>query len=113
VLFSSSGINSFFRVFALGGTRLSTENLFRLFSIESAIDRHSQFSPICQRFSMSRCAVCDKDEDLKVCSGCGQVNYCSAEHQKQHWKQHKGDCQPYRVRYLDSMALLGSTDLIT
>jgi len=28
----------------------------------------------------------------KTCSICGTVNYCSREHQKTHWKQHKKSC---------------------
>ncbi|KAF8802479.1 hypothetical protein BYT27DRAFT_7196671 [Phlegmacium glaucopus] len=43
------------------------------------------------------CASCGKpaaqDVQLKTCSGCRQVLYCSAEHQKSHWKsQHKKQC---------------------
>ncbi|XP_006812516.1 prolyl hydroxylase EGLN3-like [Saccoglossus kowalevskii] len=40
----------------------------------------------------SRCAVCEKIEDLKRCSRCHVVHYCSREHQKQHWKVHKTSC---------------------
>ena len=30
---------------------------------------------------------------LKTCSGCGIAKYCSAEHQKAHWKVHKHHCK--------------------
>lgn len=43
------------------------------------------------------CAVCDCELDLKACSACGQIFYCSVEHQKQNWKEHKGNCKPFRV----------------
>ncbi|KAJ5609178.1 hypothetical protein N7528_009745 [Penicillium herquei] len=38
------------------------------------------------------CAVCDKKEDLKTCTGCGVLSYCSREHQAQHRKEHKEAC---------------------
>ena len=42
---------------------------------------------------MKRCAVCD--ECLirpKVCNGCRKVAYCSVEHQREHWNEHKKQC---------------------
>jgi MYND finger len=108
----SCGIHSLVVHFTLGGSRLCMKKL--LLSDENVDERNSQFAPICQRLNMpstqkSHCAVCENDEDLKVCSGCGGVSYCSVGHQKQHWKQHKEACQPYRVRTHDSMD--GSTRL--
>jgi len=39
------------------------------------------------------CAVCGKRENLKACSGCMIVHYCSSGHQKKHWKaEHKQIC---------------------
>jgi hypothetical protein len=40
------------------------------------------------------CNICDKTENLKVCSRCRIVYYCSTEHQKQDWKTHKNVCKP-------------------
>ncbi|KAG2090405.1 MM3350-like domain-containing protein [Suillus discolor] len=45
--------------------------------------------------SQSACAACGKPggQDLKTCSGCRAILYCSAEHQKVHWKDvHKKQC---------------------
>ena len=40
------------------------------------------------------CASChSKTENLKRCSGCKRVFYCSKTCQKNHWKEHKPDCQ--------------------
>lgn len=44
-----------------------------------------------------KCAVCSavkcsNGSKLMVCSRCRKVYYCSQEHQKQHWKQHKSVC---------------------
>ncbi|KAG0701206.1 hypothetical protein DFH29DRAFT_876028 [Suillus ampliporus] len=45
--------------------------------------------------SQSACAACGKPggQDLKTCSGCRAILYCSPEHQKAHWKDvHKKQC---------------------
>ena len=34
---------------------------------------------------------------LKTCSGCVQVSYCSQTCQKKHWKQHKSKCRPFKL----------------
>ena len=34
---------------------------------------------------------------LRVCSGCVQVSYCSQTCQKKHWKQHKSKCRPFKL----------------
>jgi hypothetical protein len=38
------------------------------------------------------CVVCKKTENIKKCSGCGVVYYCSRECQKIHWSLHKDRC---------------------
>jgi hypothetical protein len=35
---------------------------------------------------------CDKP-GTKTCTGCGEIGYCSKEHQIAHWKTHKGSCK--------------------
>jgi MYND finger len=39
------------------------------------------------------CALCNKPGD-KACSQCKTTYYCSAEHQREHWKSHKPQCKP-------------------
>lgn len=46
------------------------------------------------------CAICQSEKNLKACTGCGNIFYCSVEHQKHDWKQHKGNCRAYRVSSL-------------
>lgn len=41
--------------------------------------------------SQPRCLVCSLPAPLK-CSRCRSAHYCSAEHQRQHWKLHKRAC---------------------
>ncbi|CAH0564025.1 unnamed protein product [Brassicogethes aeneus] len=42
------------------------------------------------------CEIC-KIPTEKKCSTCKLVYYCSQEHQKEHWKDHKEACRPYKV----------------
>ena len=46
---------------------------------------------------MDNCAVCGMTEELKKCSRCRRVCYCSKEHQKSHWKIHKTVCKPCNI----------------
>jgi tetratricopeptide (TPR) repeat protein len=40
------------------------------------------------------CLYCRKEsKELKKCSGCKTVSYCSKECQTMHWKEHKAQCQ--------------------
>ena len=41
--------------------------------------------------SKRSCPLCGK-AGLKVCSGCSRVGYCSKEHQREHWPEHKRVC---------------------
>lgn len=45
---------------------------------------------------MNPCTICET-ETKNSCSNCKQVFYCSVEHQKQDWKNHKKNCHPYKV----------------
>ncbi|XP_057704170.1 egl nine homolog 1 [Corythoichthys intestinalis] len=39
------------------------------------------------------CELCGKMENLLKCARCRNSFYCSKEHQKQHWKEHKLTCK--------------------
>lgn len=39
------------------------------------------------------CNVCQSTENLKLCSRCKKVCYCSAACQKKDWSLHKPDCK--------------------
>ncbi|XP_068232451.1 SET domain-containing protein SmydA-8-like [Palaemon carinicauda] len=43
--------------------------------------------------SQGICGTCQGPASLK-CTACGNVYYCSKEHQKKHWKIHKKECFP-------------------
>ncbi|KAG5683117.1 hypothetical protein PVAND_012418 [Polypedilum vanderplanki] len=43
-----------------------------------------------------KCAVCNNQAKSR-CSGCVQAFYCSVEHQRADWKNHKPLCSPMRV----------------
>ncbi|XP_041981847.1 SET domain-containing protein SmydA-8 [Aricia agestis] len=64
------------------------------------------------------CVVCSTLTEHK-CSGCQGVHYCSREHQKQDWKQHKAICSPARVkedpklgRYLEATRNIKPGDIV-
>ena len=42
----------------------------------------------------NKCIICGKEDELFKCSQCKSVFYCSREHQKQDWKNHKKVCIP-------------------
>ncbi|XKL60846.1 hypothetical protein PGB90_007903 [Kerria lacca] len=43
------------------------------------------------------CGLCGASAENK-CSACRQINYCSKEHQKNHWKSHKLNCKPFIIQ---------------
>ena len=63
---------------------------------DTGLDHESFFDP--RRWEPPlrepECAFChSKTENLKRCSGCKRVFYCSKTCQKNHWKEHKPECQ--------------------
>lgn len=42
------------------------------------------------------CGVCKKIA-TQCCSNCNQIYYCSREHQKMDWRNHKSKCTPYKI----------------
>lgn len=53
----------------------------------------------------SECAICVQAASV-TCPRCRRVRYCSKEHQKQHWADHKIECQ-CRIMILKGVNLLG------
>jgi hypothetical protein len=43
------------------------------------------------------------EDKLKVCGGCGDVAYCTVEHQREHWATHKGQCKQKHKKSTDPM----------
>ncbi|XP_055380294.1 uncharacterized protein LOC129611259 [Condylostylus longicornis] len=60
-----------------------------------------------------KCALCGC-EAKSFCSACRTTKYCSVEHQKKHWKQHKIDCQPYKIVATEDMGrvLIATRDIL-
>ncbi len=50
------------------------------------------------------CHSCAEWKATLVCSGCKSVFYCNAEHSRQHWAQHKGQCKRFGVLLLRERA---------
>ena len=47
--------------------------------------------------SVNKCGTCGASATL-ICGGCGDVAYCSKEHQKSGWKSgHKSACKAYKI----------------
>lgn len=44
-------------------------------------------------FHANECYICKNTNSLKRCSRCQMISYCGTNHQKQHWKEHKGICK--------------------
>ena len=49
-------------------------------------------SPVCNN-TLTICANCGKEGDLKSCAACKMVKYCSRECQSAHRQQHKKECR--------------------
>lgn len=56
------------------------------------------------------CAVCQVPATL-ICAACKSVKYCGKDHQREHWKEHKIECEsPYKI---ENDAILGRHLLVT
>ncbi|XP_075166937.1 SET and MYND domain containing, arthropod-specific, member 5 [Haematobia irritans] len=56
------------------------------------------------------CAVCQVPATL-TCSACKSVKYCGKDHQREHWKEHKVECEsPYKI---ETDPILGRHLLVT
>ncbi|KAG8225021.1 hypothetical protein J437_LFUL006032, partial [Ladona fulva] len=48
------------------------------------------------------CGVCSNLTKTK-CSACGEIKYCSIEHQNADWEKHRGRCSPYKILNDDTL----------
>ncbi|KAL1117654.1 hypothetical protein AAG570_003969 [Ranatra chinensis] len=55
-----------------------------------------------ERSEIKACIVCGQ-EATSVCSNCKNAAYCSKEHQKSDWKNHKTCCFPFEVKKNDDL----------
>ncbi|XP_075262200.1 uncharacterized protein LOC142353739 isoform X2 [Convolutriloba macropyga] len=46
--------------------------------------------------SKDSCPVCGGMKNLRKCSGCQRVSYCSKDHQKSDWKRHRVACEAFQ-----------------
>ena len=54
---------------------------------------HPQEPSTTEQSTGTSCSCCgSQSSELKKCSSCGQVQYCSRECQRKHWKEHKPNC---------------------
>ena len=58
--------------------------------------RIDQWRPERDSTKLSLCANCGNANNLKYCSACKVVHYCSPECQKNNWSSHKADCKRYQ-----------------
>ncbi|CAG7848885.1 SubName: Full=Uncharacterized protein {ECO:0000313/EMBL:CCA70222.1} [Serendipita indica DSM 11827] len=61
-------------------------------SDDSGRIRKESRNPKRKNSKWSKCVVC-KEYAPKQCSNCKTVQYCGAEHQRQHWSEHKAQCR--------------------
>ncbi|KAF7345561.1 SET domain-containing protein [Mycena venus] len=64
--------------------------------------------------ALSFCVSCQRDKeagDLKSCSGCSTVRYCSKECQTEHWKIHKPMCRRLQPDEVWGIQLLCNREL--
>ena len=64
-------------------------------------ERASDVSP----YTQGVCAICSIGTGLKRCDGCGIVQYCSKDHQHDHWKgSHRHECRDLYARMMVPVA---------
>jgi hypothetical protein len=75
--------------FSFGGKEIGNDAFTKKFIGSS----NPKFSESVYKAPKKECEVCHKKGELKVCSRCRIVYYCSAECQKTAWKVHKNVCK--------------------
>ena len=59
------------------------------------------------------CQLCGALENLSLCGGCRDTWYCSKDHQRAHWKQHKRKCKGRQQPKLKEVASSSSKEGIS
>lgn len=72
------------------------------FTKSTNVDVLKKMSEVNENENLQACTVCSAPTTNK-CSSCKSVSYCSKDHQKEDWKNHKDFCRPFEVR--DFLAL--------
>jgi len=70
----------------------------RCLRLVKALDKCNRLFVSLETDERGGCAVCGVTENLKACSMCKVVQYCSREHQKEAWKSHKVVCTQMKNR---------------
>lgn len=106
--------------------RLSIHGLLKKFVIQKTKELTSQHIQVSSRAKLHACAVCSStrqtpsdSSDSKMgaisllqCSRCKSTAYCSKNHQKEHWPQHKvAHAQYYCPLYLSALIYCSSLKL--
>jgi len=62
---------------------------------------HPEIFRLSRKMPEDVCTVCSRSASNR-CSACKQVSYCSREHQKQDWRNHKDSCRPFEASIISS-----------
>lgn len=63
-------------------------------NFEKGCDIRSEYLGVKPKVKTCFLPECQITENLKTCGNCHEVNYCSVDHQKEHYKVHKNNCSP-------------------
>jgi len=74
-------------------SKLDDRNFFK-FNFQTGSTQMGNFeeTKLLSKKPVKACAICKATENLKQCSKCRSVYYCSREHQLEDWKTHKNVC---------------------
>jgi hypothetical protein len=90
---TDSNGRSFVFLFFCKGTLYDDNGVGQFMEITRTLDALQSHGPDNVQYQGPKCEVCPIFQDVKFCSRCKKVRYCSAEHQKQDWDKHKLVCK--------------------